>query len=481
MSSRAIVGLALFVVALILRLGTSNRHVRGRLLASALAFGADAVLVAARDSGALGTMSDDLAASVALVGPLLLSFGVINALVALAINPWRADLLPDRFPTIVQDSMVIVLFGIAATAILQERVFATTAVGAVVIGLALQDTLGNLFAGLAIQIEKPFRVGQWVQVAGMEAIVSQITWRATKLRTKAGNFLVVPNSVLSKDTIVNFSEPTPEMRVEIDVGATYDVPPNEVKATILEAIRNEPMIAATREPEVLLFEFGPSSIIYRTRVWTTDFLAADQRLQDRVRTAIYYAFRRNGITIPYPIQIELPEMPGEAAPDPGVAQRAIEQVPIFASLDEDARGQLARSARRNLYAAGEVVVRQGDGGSSLFIVARGEAVVTIEPGNREVARIPAGGFFGEMSLLTGDPRNATVRTAVDSELLEIAVEPFRRFVLANPTAVEQIGDAVARRQAELQQHRAAAAGAPAPEPPQRLLARIRRFLHLSSQ
>ena len=95
----------------------------------------------------------------------------------------------------------------------------------------------------------------------------------------------------------------------------------------------------------------------------------------------------------------------------------------------------------------------------MFIVSRGEAVVTIEPA---IAKSPAfrpGGFFGEMSLLTGDPRNATVRTTVDSELLEIAVEPFRRFVLANPTAVEQIGEAVARRQAELQQHRAAAAGA----------------------
>src|SRR5437667_196811 len=116
-----------------------------------------------------------------VVAPLLISLGFVNALVALAINPWRSDRMPDRFPNIVQDTIVIALFGIAATLILRERILATTAVGAVVIGFALQDTLGNLFAGLAIQIEKPFRVGQWVNLAGKDGLVSEITWRATKI------------------------------------------------------------------------------------------------------------------------------------------------------------------------------------------------------------------------------------------------------------------------------------------------------------
>ena len=113
-----------------------------------------------------------------------------------------------------------------------DRIVATTAVGAVVIGFALQDTLGNLFAGLAIQIEKPFRVGHWVTIGGVDGIVSEVTWRATKIRTKAGNFVVVPNSAVGKETITNYSEPTRETRVEVEVGASYDTPPNEVKAVI---------------------------------------------------------------------------------------------------------------------------------------------------------------------------------------------------------------------------------------------------------
>src|SRR5947208_17117154 len=116
---------------------------------------------------------------------------------------------------IVQDAIVIALFGIVATLFMQEKVLATTAVGAVVVGFALQDTLGNLFAGLAIQIEKPFRVGHWVTIGGKDGMVSEITWRATKIRTKQGNFVVVPNSALSRDTITNYSEPTLDTRVEV--------------------------------------------------------------------------------------------------------------------------------------------------------------------------------------------------------------------------------------------------------------------------
>src|SRR6185312_15928860 len=137
----------------------------------------------------------------------------------LTINPWRIDRLPERYPNIVQDTLVIVLFAMVATLILGERFIATTAVGAVVLGFALQDTLGNLFAGLAIQVEKPFRVGDWVTLSSQDGMVSEITWRATKMRTKSGNFVVVPNSVLAKDTITNYSEPTKNIRQHVEVGA----------------------------------------------------------------------------------------------------------------------------------------------------------------------------------------------------------------------------------------------------------------------
>src|SRR5436190_9260670 len=296
-----IVGLALLVTALAFRGASINRHVRSRLLISSALFAAYTVAAALV---AFGRLPADVVTQIRTASPLLLAFGIANALVSIVINPWREDRIPDRFPHIVQDALVIGLFGLAAMLFFQDKIVAATAVGAVVVGFALQDTLGNLFAGLAIQIEKPFRVGHWVTIGGKDGMVSEITWRATKIRTKAGNFVIVPNSALARDTITNYSEPTLETRIDVEVGASYDTPPNDVKAAIHEALRNEPVILPNRDPEVLLMDFGASAIIYRVRVWSNDF-AADERVRDRVRTHIYYAFRRLGIVIPYPIQVHV--------------------------------------------------------------------------------------------------------------------------------------------------------------------------------
>jgi small-conductance mechanosensitive channel/CRP-like cAMP-binding protein len=468
--------LVLFIAVSFLGAVTPNRHVRHRLWVSAVAFGINAALAAAIRYHLL---TSDMQEQVRLIQPLLLVFGAINGLVAVIINPWRTHGVPDRFPTIVQDAIVIGFFGLGATLILQEKIFAATAVGAVVVGFALQNTLGNLFAGLAIQIEKPFRVGEWVRIAEIDGLVSEITWRAVKVRTKSGNFVVVPNNKLADDIIINYSEPTPETRIEVEVGVSYDNPPNLVKRVILDALKDDREVQDIRPPEVLLDKFDSSAINYRIRVWTTEF-DADERIRDRMRVALYYALRRSGIDIPFPMQVQIerpdtPIMPRNFSADEAILQ----QVSVFSSLGKEERAQLARASARGLFGVGEAIVRQGDSGSSMFVVATGEVVVVLEPSGQEVARTGPGGFFGEMSLLTGAPRNATVRATVDSELLEITGEAFRQFVLANPAAVEQIGVAVANRRAELEERRATGTTAAHIEPPHTLIDRIRRYLHLN--
>ncbi len=181
-----IIGIALFGIALALRGASVNSLIRRRLLTAGVLFALYALAAALL---ARARLSADVAAQLATLSPLLLAFGVASLVVVVAINPWREDRLPDRFPTIVQDAIIIVLFALIAILFMPEKILATTAVGAVVIGFALQDTLGNLFSGLAIQIEKPFRVGHWVTIAGTDGLVTEVTWRATKVRTKAGNFL----------------------------------------------------------------------------------------------------------------------------------------------------------------------------------------------------------------------------------------------------------------------------------------------------
>ena len=468
-------GIVLLLATLAVRGASANRYIRRKLLVSAwmfAAYAAGAALVAYAE------LTPEVGRQLGLFLPLLFVFAIVNALVVLAINPWRIDRIPDQFPNIVQDALIIALFALAATLFLQERVLATTAVGAVILGFALQDTLGNLFAGLAIQIEKPFRVGHWVTIGGESGLVSEITWRATKIRTKAGNFVIVPNSVLARESITNYSEPTLETRVEVEVGAGYDTPPNEVKAVIRNALRDEPLIVRTREPEVLLVDFGGSAIVYRVRVWTTDF-AADERVRDRIRSQIYYAFRRSGINIPYPIQVEI-DQPLAPPADRGPSVAAIDAVDIFAPLSAAQRLELTDAAHPALYAQGEVIVREGDRGSSMFVVRTGEASLKLADGGDEIAHFRHGDFFGEMSLLTGEPRTATVTAATDCELLEIGADAFRRVALADPAVVERVTSAVSSRRSDLETHRAMKAAPAAPiEPPHSFLARVRHFLRLS--
>ena len=470
-----IAGAVLLLITLVLRSATVSRRVRGRLLTSCVVFATSAAAAALVKYAPLTPAVVD---EIQTANPLLLTFGVINVLVVLAINPWREHRVPDQFPTIVQDAIVIGLFALAAVLFMQEKILATTAVGAVVIGFALQDTLGNLFAGLAIQIEKPFRVGHWVTIGGIDGAVTEVTWRATKIRTKAGNFVVVPNSVVAKETITNYSEPTQDTLLEVEVGASYGTPPNEVKAVIREALLDEPLIVRDRPPDVLVADFAASAITYRVRVWTTDF-GTDIFVRDRVRSLIYYAFRRHGINIPYPIQVQLSDVPGAAAEVEKVGPATLDPVSIFAPLTTDQRGRLLEGTRALVYAAGETIVREGAHGSSMFLLMRGEAVVTLARTSGEVARLHDGDFFGEMSLLTGEPRTATVTATTDCRLLELGVDAFRKVALADPTMIEHVTAAVATRRAELDLHRATRTEAPAAlEAPQTFLARVIDFLRI---
>lgn len=400
---------------------------------------------------------------------------------SLLANPWRLDRPSDRFPAIVQDVAVIALFMVIGTVLLREQLLTTTAVGAVVIGFALQDTLGNLFAGLAIQIEKPFRVGQWVQFGDREGQVQEITWRATKLRTKAGQFLIVPNSVISKEPVLNHSEPTVPTRIDVEIGASYNSPPNDVKRAMQEAMANSPLVMKAPEPQVVIKAFGASAIDYVAQFWIEDY-AIDRTARDQVRTNLWYTFRRHNIEIPYPIQVqyERTEEPIRTDRHIAVAADHLAGVSLFTTLDAEARAALAKSATEHLFGSGEAIVRQDSEGDSMFVLMRGNARVVLEPSGQEVAVIPAGGCFGEMSMLTGDRRSATVRAMGDVAVLEISAKDFRELALANPGLLDHISTMMSDRRTGLEDARAAAAVVAAPEVRQNLLARMRRFLTLHS-
>ncbi len=467
-------GAAMMMAALVAAFVTRNRLVARKLRLSIYLVGASLVLRVVLAQSVL--QSPELIAQVDAISRLLLLLAAINGVVALGVNPLREDRVPDRLPAIVQDALVIGLFLVIATLTYPDKLLTASAVGAVVIGFALQDTLGNAFSGLAIQIEKPFRVGNWISVGAFEGRVTEITWRATRLRTKTGNFVIVPNSVMSKEAIINYTEPASPTRLQIEVGLSYDAPPTKVKAVMLEAIRQAPLVLAEPKPDVLLMDFAASSITYRARVWINDF-RLDEEAIDQVRTALYYACRRNGLEIPYPIQVEYSreEQPVDTAAQHARRTSALAGVEMFAPLSDTERALLAAAAEERTYGAGERIVRQGEAGESMFVLIDGTARVFVEP-DTDVAVIEAGGCFGEMSLLTGDPRTASVAARTDCSVLEISPDAFNQIAQMNPAALDRVTTLAADRRAPLEQARLAALAGSQSVTATGLLARMKRWI-----
>ncbi len=178
---------------------------------------------------------------------------------------------------------------------------ATSAVTSLVLGLALQPILGNFFAGLVISIEKPYRINDWIKVGEQEGRVAAITWRTTHLRTRDNDNLVIPNSKMADERVLNYHYPHPVHRVKVRVGVHCDEPPYRVRRALLDCPSGVPGILDKPAPDVLMLSFDASSILYELRVWIDD-MAQEPRVGSDLRARIWEELRREGIAIPYPIQ-----------------------------------------------------------------------------------------------------------------------------------------------------------------------------------
>jgi small-conductance mechanosensitive channel/CRP-like cAMP-binding protein len=387
------------------------------------------------------------------LGMLLLvvaAWAAVSAVVSLLFNPFRQVSVPDKYPAIVQDAVVVGIFVLLATVFFPDQLFATSAITALILGLALQDTLGNLFAGLAIQIEKPFRVGDWVTAADHMGKVVEVTWRATKIRTRSGMFVIIPNNVVSKQNVINYSHPSPIQRVEYVVGLGYEVHPNQVKQVAREAMADIDEILRDPAPDVLVSQYADSAIQYRCRFWVSDFGRADVLL-DRFSTLLYYHLKRSGLSVPFPIR-DVRMMERQPLPEivlPQVDDRAdfVEKTDLFLNLEPADRQMIADAMETVTFAANESIIRQGQAGDSMFFIRRGKVRILLsgQGTEHEVAVLEAGEYFGEMALLTGETRTATVRAVEDAELYVLRKEQFRNVLLTNRAIAESISRLIANR------------------------------------
>lgn len=376
---------------------------------------------------------------------------------------WAAG-LPAIFRDIVQVLLYVgaVMGTLRAAGVEPSSLLTTSAVITAVVGFSLQETLGNLFSGLAIQAQRPFEVGDWVQFDQDRTSIGQvieISWRATKVLTLDRVEIIVPNATMAKSALRNFTKPTATSRRTISVAAAYGAPPAKVKAALAEALVGIPHVLTMPAPLILLIEYGDSGINYEIRYFTDNF-ARSEVTDATVRERIWYALKRADITIPFPqrdvhmfhVSEETTKL--EAARSIDRRDLALRYVNLFDLLPAQLHRQLAESSSVRLYAPGEIVIREGDPGAELFVVLEGEVAVLIDRGARqssEVARLGRGEFFGEMSLMTGEPRTATVRAVEATEVLVVAREPFKELLVGRPELAEKLSMMLAERKLELDQ------------------------------
>ncbi len=342
-------------------------------------------------------------------------------------------------------------------------IVATSAVVTAVIGFSLQETLANVMGGIALQLEGSFGPGDWVKFGDTSGRVRETGWRHTSIETRNGDTLLVPNSVLAKTPLLLLGKvagrTTPLERRWVFFGVDHRTTPTTVIETVREALTREPIpnVAAEPAPSVVLMDFRESWASYAVRYWLTD-LQPDDPTDSEVRTRIAYALRRAGISLSMPAGAAFVTVEEEGhrqrheKRDLETRLSALESVPLFASLTAQERERLAPGLARAPFAPGEAMVVQGREVHDLYILTHGAGDVRVavpDAPPRVVSRITAPDIFGEMGMLTGEPRRATVVAVGETECWRLGKEKFREVLEARPAIAEEVSRILAARQVNL--------------------------------
>jgi CRP-like cAMP-binding protein len=358
--------------------------------------------------------------------------------------------------------------------------FTTSAIFGVIIGLALQDTLGNFFAGISLHADRPFQVGDVIVVGQQKhtGVVESITWRAIKIRTFQNHIVLVANSTAAKEAIEVAPRDNLNARI-VNFSTIYTDSPAKTIHVVREGVRDADNVSDKITPIVRIRGLGDSSIDWEIKYWLDDY-AKYNDTDALVRQRVWYTLRRSGLTFAFPTRTLYLERSAPRAVTPGneIADR-LSAVDVFAPLSNDELRQLADATVTHVFAPGETLIRAGDEGSSMFVVHSGKVAVQVSDraGPRKVAELTEGNFFGEMALFTGEPRTANVVAMEETEVLEIGHAAMKHLFDTNPSLAESISLTIAERQADLARGSERAAQTSLHET-EGLLASIKRFFGL---
>ncbi|MEB3242280.1 MAG: mechanosensitive ion channel family protein [Cyanobacteriota bacterium] len=398
-----------------------------------------------------------------LADDLLVAFTIIRLLVWLGVEVpaglgwWRQP------PELLVQLLTLGGSTVAAMVILRQGarldllgLVTTSAVLTAVVGLASQEALKDLISGLELQLSDDFCVGDWIELpGGQHGIVTSISWRDCSLRTIDDCLLVVPNSKITAEVLNNrshFGRCAQRFRVGLD----YDFPPARAQQLLREVVEAHPDVLKDPVPRVRLASFDDSAITYEIQVWNRAAGVSQLELRSALLSQIWYALRRQGQGIPFPVRQLEPRRssPVEDLDGPlpaALCRQALARTALFAELSDEQRSSMAQTCQTLCFGPGEEIVREGAEGDSLYVVLRGRVEVSKRLEEREVvvAQLGEHQVFGEMTLFLDAPRSATVRALEECRLLRVARPAVQELLQRDPLLLERFAALVAARRAEL--------------------------------
>ena len=372
-----------------------------------------------------------------------------------------AKRLGGRVPKLLKDVVAMMIFLVSITGILSvifdldvTGLWATSGVIGLVVGLALQSMISDVFSGIALNVDRPFVMGDWVTFhrRGLDNLTGQIqevNWRSTRIQKIDGTLLVIPNGMVSTTIITNLSKPNTKSRFTLRFCLDVGVPSDRAVRILTAGVKAASGPLGSPAPKVRIGKIHKWGVEYDVRFWLETKECSPHKGRHNVSRSILDHLHRAGLTIAYEKQdlyvTSMPPRQLDVHSDRGALLR---RVALFEHLEEEAIHLLAANVKEHFVKVRQDVVTRGEEGDSLFILVEGLLAVfapTEEGSDVLVGRLNPGEFFGEMSLLTGEPRSASIRTETDSVLYEITKDNLTLLLEKRPELAEEITHIVAER------------------------------------
>lgn len=360
-------------------------------------------------------------------------------------------LLANLFSALVQ---VVVVVGIIAVAFNESvtSLVATSGLVTIIIGIALRELIADFFSGLAINIERPYDIGDWLEVErNLVAKVIEINWRATRLLTQSHKLIVVPNRLLAAKTLVNFSAPDPKYREKISLVLGNEHDPKRIENILHAAVLATPETLSGEPHRIRIDGFNERGTIWEVKFWIDGYAKRVPAVHNVCANIVTF-LRAAGVEVPYSrleslnLGQSLAEL-HESSRERNV-RRVLERIELLSAFTSQELDHLESVLKERRLAGKQVVVRENEVGDSMFILVEGLLEASREEDEESstvVGRIQPGEVFGEMSLLTGAPRQATVTALLPSVALELTADEVRQLLTHRPALAESLGHIMDRR------------------------------------